>query len=51
MSEFDVIKLAGHADFTTTHKYYLAVKNDLVDKAWVATANGICQKLVEIGMG
>jgi hypothetical protein len=23
MREYDVMKLAGHADFKTTHKYYL----------------------------
>ena len=32
MSEYDVMKLAGHSDFRTTHKYYLVVKADLVDR-------------------
>ena len=29
MSEYDVMKLAGHADFKTTHQFYLAVSDDL----------------------
>jgi len=38
MSEFEVMKLAGHANFTTTHKFYLAVADDLVDRARRVTA-------------
>ena len=49
-SEYDVMKLAGHADFKTTHKFYLKVADDLVDQAREATASGLCQKLVELGM-
>ncbi len=30
MSEFDVMKLAGHPDFRTTHRFYLRVRDDLV---------------------
>ena len=37
MSEFDVMKLAGHSDFKTTHKFYLAVADDLIDRARVAS--------------
>ena len=33
MKEFDVMNLAGHASFATTHKFYLAVTDDLVDRA------------------
>ncbi|MHC4557045.1 MAG: tyrosine-type recombinase/integrase, partial [Planctomycetota bacterium] len=40
MSEYDVMKLAGHADFKTTHKYYLRVRDDLVHRARQATARG-----------
>jgi integrase len=36
--EFDVMKLAGHSDFSTTHRFYLAVRRDLTDKARAATA-------------
>ena len=43
------MKLAGHADFKTTHRFYLRVKDDLVARAREATARGLCQKLVQIG--
>ena len=33
MSEYDVMKLAGHADLMTTHKFYLAVADHLIDRA------------------
>jgi integrase len=46
MSEYDVMVLTGHSSFTTTHKFYLAVSNDLVHRARVATVQGIRQKLV-----
>jgi integrase len=38
LTEFDVMKLAGHSDFATTHKFYLAVRRDLVEKARTAAA-------------
>jgi integrase len=49
MSEYDVMVLAGHSSFTTTHKFYLAVADDLVRRARVATAQGLRQKLVRFG--
>jgi integrase len=33
MSEYDVMALAGHACFDTTHEFYLAVRKDLVGRA------------------
>ncbi len=33
LSEFEVMKLAGHANFSTTHRFYLRVRNDLIDRA------------------
>jgi len=33
MSEFLVMKLAGHADFRTTHEFYLAVDDHLLNQA------------------
>jgi len=33
LSEFEVMKLAGHADFKTTHKFYLRLRDDSVDRA------------------
>ncbi len=41
------MKLAGHADFKTTHKYYLRVHDDLVDRARRATARGLCKNLLQ----
>jgi len=47
MSEFDVMKLAGHADFKTTHKFYLRIRDDLVHRARQVNARGLCQKLLQ----
>jgi integrase len=47
MSEFDVMKLAGHADFKTTHKFYLRVRDDLVHHARQVNDRGLCQKLLQ----
>lgn len=33
MSEYEVMLLAGHASFATTHEFYLAVADDLMDRA------------------
>ena len=33
MKELEIMKLAGHSSFETTHKFYLAVEDDLIDKA------------------
>jgi integrase len=49
MGEYDVMVLAGHSSFATTHKFYLAVADDLVRRARVATAQGMRQKLVRFG--
>jgi len=43
MSEHDVMVLAGHSSFATTHGFYLAVADDLVDRVRVATAQGLRQ--------
>jgi hypothetical protein len=51
MSEHDVMVLAGHASFTTTHEFYLAVADDLVKRARAATEQGLRQKLVHFGAG
>ena len=47
MSEFEVMKLAGHSNFSTTHKYYLAVADDLIDKARRVNERGLCQNLLQ----
>ena len=33
LSEFEVMKLAGHSNFETTHKFYLSIKKDYIDRA------------------
>jgi len=48
MSEHDVMRLAGHASFETTHRFYLAVADDLVDRARAAADAGLGQKLRRI---
>lgn len=45
MGEYEVMKLAGHADFKTTHQFYLAVADDLIDRARAAMSTGIGQNL------
>ena len=37
MSEYDVMKIAGHSDFSVTHRFYMAVRTDLVNRARAAT--------------
>ena len=33
LTEFEVMTLAGHSSFETTHRFYLAIKNDYLAKA------------------
>jgi len=47
LKEFEIMRLAGHATFATTHQYYLRVRDDLVDRAREATARGLCQNLLQ----
>jgi len=49
MSEHDVMVLARHSRFAATHEVYLAVADDLIGRAQVATAQGLRQKLVRLG--
>lgn len=48
MKEYDVMHLAGHSSFATTHKFYLAVADDLVDRAKQATDKALRQNLAHI---
>lgn len=48
LSEHDVMRLAGHAKFETTHQFYLAVADDLVDRARQATETAVGQSLARI---
>ena len=47
LSEYDVMTLAGHANFATTHRFYLAVADDLVDRARQATTHQVSQELLQ----
>jgi len=39
LSEYDVITLAGHANFETTHRFYLAVADNLMERARKTTTH------------
>jgi integrase len=38
LAEYDIMNLAGHADFDTTRRFYLAVREDLLQRARKASA-------------
>jgi integrase len=46
LSEYDVMTLAGHANFATTHEFYLAVADDLIARARQATTHQVSQELL-----
>jgi integrase len=48
MSEHDVMTLAGHASFSTTHEFYLAVADDLVERARRAAEQSVDKDLAHI---
>ena len=48
LREYEVMRLAGHAKFETTHKFYLAVADDLVDRARAASSKGFGKNLARI---
>ena len=47
LSEYDVMTLVGHVNFETTHKFYLAVADDLMDRARQATTHQVRQELLQ----
>ena len=47
LSEYDVMTLAGHSDFATTHRFYLAVADDLVARARQAITHQVSPRLLE----
>ena len=47
LSEYDVMTLAGHSDFATTHRFYLAVADDLVTRAREAITHRVSPRLLE----
>jgi integrase len=48
LSEFEVMKLAGHANFSTTHRFYLRVRDDLIDRARQASTRASGRDLARI---
>ncbi|HSW63843.1 MAG TPA: tyrosine-type recombinase/integrase [Dissulfurispiraceae bacterium] len=45
LKEYEVMRLAGHSKFETTHRFYLAVADDLVDRARHASDAALGQVL------
>ena len=45
----EVMRLAGHSKYDTTLKYYLSVKDDLVDRARQAVRHSVSQEMLEKG--
>ena len=41
LSEYEVMKMAGHSSFATTHRFYLAVREDLVDRTRAASTEAL----------
>ena len=41
LGEFDVMTMAGHSSFSTTHKFYLAVRKDLIGRARKASSEAM----------
>jgi integrase len=48
LREYEVMRLAGHSKFETTHRFYLAVADDLVDRARQAGDETYGQSLARI---
>ncbi|MBN1124441.1 MAG: tyrosine-type recombinase/integrase [Sedimentisphaerales bacterium] len=46
LGEYEVMHLAGHSDFQTTHRFYLAVQTDLVERARRASSMSFAQNFV-----
>jgi hypothetical protein len=47
VQEVHDMTLAGHADFKTTHRFYLAVADDLVGRARQAIIHQVSQNLLQ----
>ena len=48
LSEFEVMKLAGHSNFSTTHRFYLRVRDDRIDRARRASTRATSPNLARI---
>ncbi len=51
LSIIEVMRLAGHSQYDTTLKYYLTVKDDLVDKARKAVKHRVSREMLERCLG
>jgi len=47
LSAYDVMTLAGHSSFETTHRFYLAVADDLMDRAREATNHQVSREFLQ----
>ena len=45
LSKYDLMVIAGHAKFETMHQFYLAVKDNLIDRTRVAAARDFVEIL------
>ena len=45
------MKLAGHSKYDTTLKYYLTVKDDLVNRARKAVKHKVSREMLERSLG
>ncbi len=50
-SEYDVMTLAGHSSFQTTHEFYLSIKRDYLDRARQANNMGLGEVLLGLEAG
>ena len=48
LREYEVMLLAGHSKFETTRRFYLAVREDLMDRARLATAQSRDNSVAEL---
>jgi len=51
VDELEVMRLAGHSKYDTTLKYYLAVKDDLVDRAGKAVKHSVSREMLDRCLG
>ncbi|MBN1846235.1 MAG: tyrosine-type recombinase/integrase [Sedimentisphaerales bacterium] len=53
LSEFDVMNMAGHANFETTRKFYLAISDDLLERTRKASTEAMktVAKLLQVPSG
>ncbi len=45
------MKLAGHSNFSTTHRFYLRVRDDVIDRARQASIRATNRDLARVPFG